>query len=72
MEILFNQEYAVDAYGWDIEREVTEKVTLDVSQKTTIETYKEFGLSIAEAIKRIAEKFNISNEEAEKLVNSNW
>ncbi|MGE9942094.1 hypothetical protein ACQRBH_11030 [Bariatricus sp. SGI.161] len=38
----------------------------------TIETLKEFGISMEEAIERIMKKFDVTKEQAEQEVKKHW
>ena len=64
MTMLFDQEYAVNAYAKEYakEREL----------KTAIEFCQEFGQTFAATVKKVAEKFNLPLDVAEKNVQTYW
>ena len=64
MFILFDQEYNTKLYA--------EEYARNREIKGAVEMCKEFGFSIKDVIKKIAEKFGIAKERAEKYVNEFW
>ena len=60
MFILFDQDYNTKLYG--IRREII----------GAIKMCKDFGLSIKDSVSKIAEKFGIAKERAERYVNEFW
>ena len=64
MTMLFDQAYATKMYG--IEQAKIGEV------KGVIETCQDFGVSIAEAIHRLAVKFGLTQEEATEYVHEFW
>lgn len=47
-------------------------VAKDAAIRATVEVYKELGIAFAEAVRRIAEKFTMSQESAEREVEEYW
>ncbi len=64
MITLFDQKYNVEAYA----REQKEEGRL----QGMIETCRDFGASLNDVIKRVADRFSISEDEAEEYVNEFW
>lgn len=60
MESIFSQERASAAYVFEVE------------VKTYIQTLKELGVSLREAIQRVVSKFNFTEEVAENQVKIYW
>ena len=64
MITLFNQEYAVEAYGAD--KEKTGMI------RTTVELCQEFGTTIEEAIQKLISKFGLSKKDSTEYVEEYW
>lgn len=64
MMMLFDQDYAVKAYGWEQERKGAIKNTVKMCQR--------FGRSVDEAVHMLAEDFNLTLEKASAYVNKFW
>ena len=64
MIMLFDQDYATEAYANEIARRRV--------MKNSVEIYQEMGASIEETINRFAAKFAVSAEEASKYVRKFW
>ncbi len=64
MMMLFDQDYAVTAYGWEQERRGEIKNTVKMCQR--------FGRSVDEAVHMLAEDFNLTLEKASAYVNKFW
>ena len=64
MVMLFDQDYATEAYANEIARRRV--------MKNSVEIYQEMGASIEETINRFAAKFAVSAEEASKYVRRFW
>ena len=64
MVMLFDQDYATEAYA--------EEKARRRGMKNSIEVYQEMGASIEETINRFAAKFAVSAEEASKYVRRFW
>lgn len=47
-------------------------VAKDAAIRATVEVYKELGIAFTEAVRRIAEKFTMSQENAEREVEEYW
>ena len=68
MMALFDKEYVLSTYINDVAKEGREEGSI----LTTIKMCKEFGVSLADAIKRISNEFNLSEGEAEAKVKACW
>ena len=64
MIMLFDQDYATEAYANEIARRRV--------MKNSVEIYQEMGASIEETIQRFSAKFSIATEEASKYVRRFW
>ena len=64
MEALYNEQEVMDRYVASREKESEIKATIDEC--------KYFGASLADAIRRVASKYNLSSTSAEKKVNQYW
>ena len=64
MVMLFDQDYATEAYANEIARRRV--------MKNSVEIYQEMGASIEETIQRFSAKFSIATEEASKYVRRFW
>ena len=64
MMTLFDEEHIVEIYAENKAREA--------SVRSAVEVYQEIGLSISEVIKRIAAKFQLTDEDAEEKVRECW
>ncbi len=72
MMTLFDKEYVLNTYLKDMAKENREEGREEGSILTTIKMCKEFGVSLADAIKRISNEFNLSEGEAEAKVKACW
>ena len=49
-----------------------QEMRIESEMEGAVETYKEIGFSLAETIKRIAERFQLSESEASETVKLYW
>ena len=72
MMMLFDQDYAVTAYGWEQERKGEKKGERKGAIENTVKMCQRFGRSVDEAVHMLAEDFNLTLEKASAYVNKFW